>query len=57
MGFVANTSGLREHRIVEYALEALANLMHRGAMDADAETSDGVGVMTQLPYRLLATGC
>ena len=22
-------------------------------MDADAETSDGVGVMTQLPYRLL----
>src|SRR5258706_521981 len=54
MGFVANTSGMREHRIVERALEALANLAHRGAMDAAAETSDGVGVMTQIPYRFLA---
>ena len=26
MGFVANTSGVREHRIVSYALEGLANL-------------------------------
>ncbi|HZC79490.1 MAG TPA: glutamate synthase subunit alpha, partial [Ktedonobacterales bacterium] len=54
MGFVANISGMREHRIVERALEALANLAHRGAMDADAETSDGVGVMTQIPHRFLA---
>jgi glutamate synthase domain-containing protein 2/glutamate synthase domain-containing protein 1/glutamate synthase domain-containing protein 3 len=52
-GFVANISGIREHRILIYALEALANLAHRGAMDADAETSDGVGLMTQIPYRLL----
>src|SRR5579885_1889216 len=52
-GFVANITGLREHRILAYALEALANLAHRGAMDADAETSDGVGIMTQIPYRLL----
>ncbi|HEX8037470.1 MAG TPA: glutamate synthase large subunit [Ktedonobacterales bacterium] len=52
-GFVANVSGWREHAIVERALEALANLAHRGAMDADAETSDGVGVMLQLPYDIL----
>jgi glutamate synthase (ferredoxin) len=51
-GFVANVAGTREHRILAYALEALANLSHRGAMDADAETSDGVGILTQLPYRL-----
>ena len=51
---MANISGRRDHRIVERALEALANLAHRGAMDADAETSDGAGVMTQLPRRLLA---
>src|SRR5258707_3128767 len=55
MGFVANTSGMREHRIVERALEALANLAHRGAMDAAAETSDGLGVMTQIAHRLLAS--
>ncbi len=53
IGFVANVTGSREHRVLNYALEALANLAHRGAMDADAETSDGVGIMTQLPYRLL----
>jgi glutamate synthase domain-containing protein 2/glutamate synthase domain-containing protein 1/glutamate synthase domain-containing protein 3 len=53
-GFVANVSGARDHLILECALEALANLAHRGAMDADAETSDGAGVMTHLPYRLLA---
>src|SRR5579859_3061459 len=54
MGFVANISGRREHRMLAYALEALANLAHRGALDADAETSDGAGVLTQLPYRLFA---
>jgi glutamate synthase (ferredoxin) len=53
IGFVATTSGRREHRILALALEALANLAHRGAMDADAATSDGVGVMTQMPHRLL----
>ncbi len=52
-GFVANITGVREHRIISYALEALANLAHRGALDADDETSDGVGIMTQIPYRLL----
>jgi glutamate synthase domain-containing protein 2/glutamate synthase domain-containing protein 1/glutamate synthase domain-containing protein 3 len=54
IGFVANISGAREHRILAYALEALANLAHRGAMDADAETSDGAGIMAQVPYRLLS---
>ncbi len=53
IGFVANTNGTIEHRIITYALEALVNLAHRGAMDADAETSDGTGVMTQIPHRLL----
>ena len=30
----------------------MANLTHRGAVDADAKTGDGAGVQTQLPYRL-----
>ena len=49
VGFIANTTGKREHRIVEYALEALGSLAHRGALDADAKTGDGAGVLTQLP--------
>ncbi len=52
-GFVANISGQPDHAVVERALEALRNLAHRGAMDAHAEVSDGVGVLTQLPMPLL----
>ena len=52
VGFVANISGKRERRILEYAIEALCNLAHRGALDADAKTGDGAGVLTQLPHGL-----
>ncbi|MDB6111580.1 MAG: glutamate synthase large subunit [Pedosphaera sp.] len=49
VGFVANINGKPEHRILEYAIQALCNLAHRGALDADAKTGDGAGVLTQLP--------
>ncbi|MBU6408819.1 MAG: glutamate synthase subunit alpha, partial [Verrucomicrobia bacterium] len=52
VGFVANINGQHEHRILAYALQALANLAHRGALDADASTGDGSGVLTQLPHAL-----
>ena len=52
VGFVANVNGQREHRILAYALQALGNLAHRGALDADASTGDGSGVLTQLPHAL-----
>ncbi|HZT21864.1 MAG TPA: glutamate synthase large subunit [Verrucomicrobiae bacterium] len=50
VGFVANINGRREHRILACALQALANLAHRGALDADASTGDGSGVLAQLPH-------
>jgi len=49
VGFVANTNGKKERRILDHALEALCNLAHRGALDADAKTGDGAGVLIQLP--------
>jgi glutamate synthase (ferredoxin) len=52
VGFVATTGG-RSHAPLSMALEALANLAHRGAVSADGKTGDGAGVLTQLPYRLL----
>ncbi len=52
-GFVAQVSGEASHDLVETALEALAHLTHRGAQDADAETGDGAGLMTQIPKALL----
>jgi glutamate synthase (NADPH/NADH) large chain/glutamate synthase (ferredoxin) len=53
-GFLAQVSGEASHALVETALTALARLTHRGAQDADAETSDGAGILTQIPRVLFA---
>jgi len=53
VGFVATTAG-RSHAVLERALEAVANLTHRGAVSSDGKTGDGAGVLTQLPHMLLA---
>src|SRR5229473_1205854 len=52
-GFLAQISGDASHELVLTALEALTRLTHRGAQDADAETSDGAGLLTQIPRALL----
>src|SRR3954468_13347462 len=53
VGFVARVSGHQDHDVLVKALQAVANVTHRGAVDADAKTGDGSGVLTQLPRRLL----
>ncbi len=52
-GFLAQISGQASHMVIQTALQALTNLTHRGAQDADAETSDGAGLLTQIPRTLL----
>ena len=52
-GFLAQISGEASYQLVQTALEALTRLTHRGAQDADAETSDGAGLLTQIPGALL----
>src|SRR5581483_5244892 len=46
-------TGGPSHRILGTALEALGNLLHRGAVDADGLTGDGAGVLTGLPRKLM----
>ena len=53
VGFVADIRGNRNSEIMRHAVLGLANLTHRGAMDADAKTGDGAGVLTQIPGRLI----
>jgi len=53
VGFVAQVDGTRSNRILKVGLRAISNLMHRGALDADAKTGDGAGVVTQIPYKIL----
>jgi len=51
VGFVADSKGVPTRRVLDLSLEALGNLAHRGALDADAKTGDGAGVLLQLPRR------
>jgi len=52
VGFVASIKGQRSNAILLKALTCVCSLIHRGAMDADAKTGDGAGILTQIPYRL-----
>ena len=52
VGFVANISGKKSHAILEKGIQSVVNLTHRGAIDADAKTGDGAGILTQIPRKL-----
>jgi len=54
VGFVAQLGEPASHRVVEQALECLACLTHRGAVDADGASGDGAGIMVQLPAAFFA---
>jgi glutamate synthase (NADPH/NADH) large chain len=53
VGFVASALGKADHKILQDALTALSRLEHRGAVAADGASSDGVGLMTAVPRKLL----
>ncbi|MFN3430524.1 MAG: glutamate synthase large subunit, partial [Candidatus Sericytochromatia bacterium] len=53
VGFVADMDGRRRHDVLAMGLAAIANLSHRGAVASDGRSSDGTGVLTQLPHALL----
>ncbi|HJQ20279.1 MAG TPA: glutamate synthase large subunit [Gemmatimonadaceae bacterium] len=56
-GFVAHLRGERSSRVIQDALTLLANLEHRSAIGGDAATSDGSGILFQLPHAFLRGAC
>jgi glutamate synthase (NADPH/NADH) large chain len=52
VGFVVDLHGRKSHEIVENALTVLRNLDHRGAVGAEPDDGDGVGILTQVPDAL-----
>jgi glutamate synthase domain-containing protein 2/glutamate synthase domain-containing protein 1/glutamate synthase domain-containing protein 3 len=52
VAFVARLDGDPRHETIRRALAALANLEHRGASGADAQTGDGAGILLQIPHKL-----
>jgi glutamate synthase (ferredoxin) len=53
VGFIAKLSGERSYDVINRTIAALKSLAHRGAIDADAVTGDGAGLLTQVPVELL----
>jgi len=53
VGFVAHIKGKPSHQIVEDADHILRRMVHRGACGCEANTGDGAGIMTSLPYEFL----
>ncbi len=49
VGFVGNISKHAEHKIIEYAILAMNNLVHRGGQEDDPKMSDGSGILAPIP--------
>ena len=49
VGFIASTNGNKSRKVVEYGIQALKAVWHRGAVDADGKTGDGAGIHIEIP--------
>ena len=49
VGFVASTDCKKSRKVVEYGIQALKAVWHRGAVDADGKTGDGAGIHLEIP--------
>ncbi len=52
VGFIASRKGISNHAHLEQSLHALRTMEYRGACAADKKTSDGAGLMTDIPFEL-----
>ena len=48
VGMVASTDGKKSRKIVDYGIEALKSIWHRGAVDADGKSGDGAGIQLEI---------
>jgi glutamate synthase (NADPH/NADH) large chain len=52
VSFVADLNGTPTNSTLQHGLTALRCLQHRGATNAEPNTGDGAGILTQIPDRL-----
>ena len=50
IGAVVDIQGRASRRTVDDALKIVEKLEHRAGRDAQGETGDGVGILTQIPH-------
>ncbi len=53
IGAVVSLKGVKTYQTVDDALKIVEKLEHRAGKDAAGETGDGVGLMLQIPHRLM----
>ena len=51
IGACVNIKGKKSRQTVENALRIVENLEHRAGKDAQGQTGDGVGILTQIPHK------
>lgn len=57
LGFITRPDGRDSHEILEQGLVILANLNHRGTVNADGMSGDGAGILTQIPHAFFRSTC
>jgi len=57
LGFVVDIQGRKSRRILQQAIEVLANLEHRGACGCETNTGDGAGILLQIPHAFFVREC
>ena len=48
VGLIASTNGKKSRKIIDYGIEALKAIWHRGAVDADGKSGDGAGIQLEI---------
>ncbi len=61
VGLIASTDGKKSRKVVDYGIEALKSIWHRGAVDADGKSGDGAGIQIEIApeffkEKILSTG-
>lgn len=54
VGVIVSLDGKASRKVVEAGIEALSNIWHRGAVDADGKTGDGAGIHVEIPQDFFA---
>ena len=57
IGAVADIAGRPSHAVLDDALKIVEQLEHRAGKDADGQTGDGVGVLTQVCHSFFREAC
>ncbi len=48
VGLIATTDGKKSRKVVEFGIDALKAVWHRGAVDADGKSGDGAGIKLEI---------